>query len=386
MAWDYSYNMLQSCEKDAILFTNGDNDTFPLWYLQDVEGVRRDVRIVNLSLVNTPWYIKQMKGPAYYPEAKPVPISLSDRQIETIQPVIWDPRQLDIPVTAEALARYGVQDTATIRTGTISFLMRNTLEVGQTRAIRIQDIMVRDIIFTNQWKRPIYFAVTCAPDSKIGLDEYLWFHGLAWRFEPRKVGREDMGLDKTILESNLFNEPEGFTKEPQYGYKFRGVADPKVYFDENTTRLMLNYRSAFIRLAMYYMNVDQNMEKGLATLDRMEKLMPREKIPMGWELMSDLANIYDRFGRKDKYNELANELEAVARGLIASGQANVSSYYNPYRVLLDIYETRKEYRKSLELLQSLQGQYPNDMNLRQRIEGLRMQITMEDSINKAAGK
>ena len=75
-------------------------------------------------------------------------------------------------------------------------MMRNTLEVGQTRAIRIQDIMVRDIIYTNQWKRPIYFAVTCAPDSKIGLDEYLWFHGLAWRFEPRKVNREDLGLDR----------------------------------------------------------------------------------------------------------------------------------------------------------------------------------------------
>ena len=149
---------------------------------------------------------------------------------------------------------------------------------------------------------------------------------------------------------------------------------------------MLNYRSAFIRLAMYYMNVEPNPAKGIATLDRMEKLMPREKIPMGWELMSDLANIYDRFGRKDKYNELANELEAAARGLIASGQANVNSYYNPYRVLLDIYETRKEYRKSLELLQSLQGQYPNDVNLRQRIEGLKVQITMEDSISKAAGK
>jgi hypothetical protein len=107
---------------------------------------------------------------------------------------------------------------------------------------------------------------------------------------------------------------------------------------------------------------------------------------MGWELMSDLANIYDRFGEKEKYNELANELEGVARGLIASGQANVNSYYNPYRVLLDIYETRKEYRKSLELLQSLQGQFPNDTNLRNRIEQLKAQVAQMDSINKAAGR
>jgi hypothetical protein len=114
--------------------------------------------------------------------------------------------------------------------------------------------------------------------------------------------------------------------------------------------------------------------------------MPREKIPMGWELMSDLANIYDRFGQTDKYNELANELEGVARGLIASGQTNVSSYYNPYRVLLDIYETRKDYRKSLGLLQELQSQFPNDTNLKNRIEQLKVLVAQQDSTNRAAGK
>ncbi|MBP1655799.1 MAG: hypothetical protein H6Q31_400 [Bacteroidetes bacterium] len=382
VAWDYSYNMLQSCEKDAILFTNGDNDTFPLWYLQDVEGVRRDVRIVNLSLVNTSWYIRQMKGPAYYKEAIPVPISLSDKQIENIQPVVWETRQLDIPVPADALARYNVTDTAIAHAGKISFVMRHTLEVSGTRAIRIQDILVRDIIFANQWKRPVYFAVTCAPDSKIGLDEYLWFHGLAWRLEPRKVGREDMGLNKDVLEQNLYNEPQTFSTGPQYGYKFRGIADPDVYFDENTSRLMLNYRSAFIRLAMYYMNVEPNPQKGIAALERMEQLIPQKKIPMGWELMSDLSNIYHRLGKEDKFNQLANELETVSRELIASGQANLNSYYNPYRVLLDIYDIRKENRKSLELLQSLQTQFPNDPNLNQRVEFLKTQIALEESARK----
>ncbi|MCC6397082.1 MAG: DUF2723 domain-containing protein, partial [Bacteroidetes bacterium] len=382
VAWDHSYNMLQSCEQDAILFTNGDNDTFPLWYLQDVEGVRRDVRIVNLSLVNTSWYIKQMKGPAYYPEAKPVPISLSEKQIENIQPVIWEPRQMDIPVPAEAFQRYAVNDTAAINAGKISFFMRHTLEVGGTRAIRIQDIMVRDIIYTNQWKRPIFFAVTCAPDSKIGLDEYLWFHGLAWRLEPRKINREDMGLNKEVLEQNLYHEPETFSTTPQYGYKFRGIADPGVYFDENTARLMLNYRSAFIRLAMYYLNVEPDSSKGIAALERMEKLIPNEKIPMGWELMSDLSNLYYRFGRVDRFTELSNQLETIAQGMIASGQANLNSYYNPYRVLLDIYETRRDHRKSLELLQGLTSQFPNDQNLLQRIEFLKKQVAFEDAARK----
>src|SRR5438046_10591830 len=88
VAWDYSYNLLQGLDKDAILFTNGDNDTFPLWYLQAVEGIRTDVRIVNLSLVNTNWYIKEMKNSTPYGSLK-VPISYTDTQIDQLQPVQW---------------------------------------------------------------------------------------------------------------------------------------------------------------------------------------------------------------------------------------------------------------------------------------------------------
>jgi hypothetical protein len=367
VAWDYSYNILQTCEKDAILFTNGDNDTFPLWYLQDVEGIRRDVRIVNLSLVNTPWYIQQMKDSAYFPEARPVPISLADDAIANIAPTVWRTRTLDLPVTEEAIRRYGVRDTAVVKSKKITFTMRNTMTIQRTPVIRVQDILVRDIIFTNEWKRPIYFAVTVSPDSKIGLDDYLWFHGLAWRLEPRRVGREDFGIEKLVLEANLMQEPAEPSKGPQYGYRFRRVADPGVYFDENTSRLMLNYRSAFMRLALYYSNADADTARAIATLNRMEELIPRSKVPMGWELLSDLGTFYARLGQTEAFNQIAGELEGTMKEMIASGRADASSPYNPYRVLFSIYEQKQDWPAMLELLTQLTQQYPNDPGLRQRI-------------------
>lgn len=367
VAWDYSYNILQTCEKDAILFTNGDNDTFPLWYLQDVEGVRRDVRIVNLSLVNTNWYIQQMKNKPHYAEAQAVPISLTNAQIERIQPMAWETRDLELPVPKEAIERYHATDSSIVKSGKIKFTFKPTLDLGGVKAIRVQDRMVQDIIFTNQWKRPIYFAVTVSPDSKIGLDDYLWFHGLAWRLEPRKVSDQDRSIDVAILEANLMNEPQGFSKTPQYGYKWRNIANPKVYFDENTSRLMINYRSAFIRLALYHTDISKDTEKAAAALDRMEQLIPRSKVPMGWELQSDIASFYHRLGKEARFEELASEVEKSCNDVIASGQFNVNSYYNPYRVLLEIYEIRKDYNKSLDLLKGLSAQYPNDPGLKQRI-------------------
>ncbi len=367
VAWDYSYNILQTCAQDAILFTNGDNDTFPLWYLQDVEGVRRDVRIVNLSLVNTAWYIQQMKNKPYYAEAKAVPISLTNAQIDRIQPMAWEDRQLDLPVSKETMEQYHVTDSTVIRGGKIAFTFKPTLNIGGVKAIRVQDRMVQDIIYTNQWKRPVYFAVTVSPDSKIGLDDYLWFHGLAWRLEPRRINDQDRAMDVNILEANLLNEPQEFSTTPKYGYRWRNIANPHVYFDENTSRLMINYRSAFIRLALYHSNVTKDNAKAQAALDRMEQLIPRSKIPMGWELGSDIASFYHRLNNDEKFNEIANEIEPICQGIIASGQVNMNSYYNPYRVLLEIYEIRKDYTKSLELLKNLSAQYPNDPGLKQRV-------------------
>jgi hypothetical protein len=367
IAWDYSYNILQTCEQDAILFTNGDNDTFPLWYLQDVEGVRRDVRIVNLSLVNTPWYIKQMKEDPYYPEASPVPISLSDAQIDRISPAAWEPQTVELAVPREVYERYSVSDTAAINQGKISWHFKHTFQAGRSKAIRVQDRMVWDIVNTNKWEKPIYFAVTVSPDSKIGLDEYLWFKGLAWRLEPRKIPSQETGLDPVVLEENLFNEPDGFSKEPRYGYRFRNVANPDVYFDENVTRLMTNYRSSFIRLAIYKMNVESNPAKAEAVLDRMESVIPREKIPMSWDLSSDLANFYYKLGRKDMFDRISADIEPACWAMIQEGRGNVNSYYNPYRVLLDIYEIRRQPEKKLEVLALLKQRYPNDPGVQRRI-------------------
>jgi len=371
--WDFAYNMLQTCEQDAILFTQGDNDTFPLWYMQDVEGVRRDVRIVNLSLVNTSWYILQMKNTPAYKEAKAVPMNMPDSFIEKIQPIMWNPRNMDIPVSKEAIQYYREQkgielDPEIIKNEKLTFFLPHTMEFGSTKALRVQDIAVLDIILANEWKRPIYFGATCSPDAKIGLDDYMWFKGLSWKLEPRKVSDTNYGIDPVQLETNLMNEPSDFSKTPQNGYKFRELANPDVHFDENTRRIITNYRAAFRGLASYYANIDP--QKSLQVLDRMESLMPAEKIPYEWQYAWQMAVFYESLGRTDRAKKFAAEVETACLSLIEAGQINMGSYYNPYRALLDIYEITKEHDKLLNILRRLESNYPSDPTIKEKIRSV----------------
>jgi len=395
-AWDYSYNLLQTCEPDAILFTNGDNDTFPLWYLQDVEGIRRDIRIVNLSLANTPWYIAQLKNEAPF-GAKKVPISISDDQIERLEAVKWEPRRMILPVPQnvvnefiyleDALKQLPLVDTSVTRSGIIRFTFPNTIMAGSVKAIRAQDIVTWNIISTNKWQRPIYFAVTCTLDSKIGLERYFRMDGLAARLVPIQAQNNEGIIVDTILATNLYNSPSGYSKTFQRGYKYRGLNDSTVYYDENVTRLMLNYRNAFLRLAMYHLNITHDSAKAREALDWMEVRIPQSVFPIDNRLLYNVANFYKYAGVMDKYNYYADEVTVKLLDFIKRRPNEPLSESNPYIVLLAVYESRREYEKAIGVLNEINDRYAGTATgiaeqVKERIAKLRTKM----SVNNAAIK
>lgn len=261
VAWDYSYNILQTCEPDAVIFTNGDNDTFPLWYLQEVEGIRKDVRIVNLSLLNTSWYIRQLRD-----EHPKVPINLSDRAIESLQPMIWQTQEIEIPIPPEAVkkARAELGDTSTVKIGDrLVFPVKPTFNASGTQGIRVQDLMILQILHANQWQRPVYFAVTVSQDNFIGLAPYFRMDGLAFKVLPYTV----RDVDGRVLEENILKK-----------YKYRNLNNPGVYNDINILKLLQNYRSAFLQLSQWYLDRGRKADAA-RTLEQMSKIMPENVIP-----------------------------------------------------------------------------------------------------------
>jgi len=379
VAWDYSYNLLQSCKKDAILFTNGDNDTFPVWYLQDVEGVRRDIRVVNLSLVNTPWYINEMKNSRPH-GAKKVPISFSDQQISGIAPMQWKPRQIDLPVPAEVTERFLAEtydqlpvstslDSTVLKEGKIRYSLNGINLRENLNILRVQDIMVRDIITANKWERPVYFAVTVSPDSKIGLDNYLWMAGQAYEFKPIKSDISEGALNVKTMSENVLARDVVPSTEPQNGYRYRELNNPDVFYNENHQRMALNYRAGFMRLADYTSRYENNKPRAREIMNHMESTLPVDIIPvLDWRYMVYMMRLHQGFGDTAKLDYYGSRVETQAKAILAGGNADQRTKGEAFQLLLEVYDATRDYTAAIALLDTLEKEYPGDAEIGRRRE------------------
>lgn len=392
--WELAYNTLQSCEKDAILFTNGDNDTFPLWYLQEVEGVRRDIRIVCLSLVNTDWYSLQLKNERPY-GALQVPVSFTDEQIkkwstlndESVLATSWrtEKKVLSLPVSASVMQTFKKENSAGFPEGSPSKIDATTDTVMKwTSSARFpiqnsnndvlyvrqwQDIMTEDIIKMNAWKRPIYFAVTCTQDAFIGLDNFLRMEGLALRLTPIE-GTANIYIHYEALTDQLFHEPQTYSQQPQRGLIFRSVRNPHIYHDDNSARLMVNYRNAFLRLSLFQLQVAKDNAATVRTIDKMFETIPTTVLPLDYRMQYDIASLYLEAGSEKRYRELAFSIENRLWKEVARNPIEVSSVYSPYRYLLEMYQQAKQYRKAVAVLDTILKYHPNAQDVLAKREEL----------------
>jgi hypothetical protein len=376
--WDSAYNMFQSCAPNAILFTGGDNDTFPIWYLQYVEGVRRDIRVVCLSLANTDWYIEQLKNTSPYGTEK-IKFSMSDDEIERLSEYYtdWRTKIESIPVSKDIIARFNITDTTVINNGKMTWKMEPTIQYGDARGIRFQDMVVKDIAENNSWDRPVYFATTCSSDSFIGLNDYLRLEGLVFRLMPEKK-KGEVYINVPMTRSCLFNENKGFSKTYNPGFKFRGLNNKNIFFDDQETGLVNNYRiHPFFELAIYYLYDEHNRKQCIETLDLMEKRIPRSVIDTDYGFLFNVGNLYYAAGAVDRYKTLAYEVEKSALKNLDMQADDLQSPYNPYNMLERIYINLKEYDKAIAILQKLQMIFPDIRDVQNEINNIKQMKQME---------
>jgi len=338
-ARDFAANYLNSCAPNAILFTNGDNDTFPLWYAQEVEGIRTDVRVVNLSLSNTDWYIEQMRRKAY--DSDPIPLTLKEEQYRQgtrdYVPVYYNPNiikdstayvniklLMDFVASEEPQAKIQTQggmelsylptdkikipvdSAAVVNNGTVPKGMESQVLKAMPWKINKQyimknDLMIMDIIATNNWKRPIYFAVTVGDDAYMNLEPYFQLEGLAYRLVPMRMQTNDGQTGKAntdIMYNNMMNK-----------FKWGGMSTDGVYMDENNLRMTMNLRNNFARLAEALL-AEGKTEQAKKAIALCMKEMPRKNIPYNY-FMLPIAEVYYKLGMSNEANQLLKDIANI---------------------------------------------------------------------------
>jgi len=331
---DVAFNYLNSCAPDAILFTNGDNDTFPLWYAQEVEGKRTDVRICNLMLLNTDWYIDEMKVKSH--ESDPLPITLPEKKYydgvnNQVYIVEKSKEPVDISTVIEWIksdnkaTKLQISETEELdnipsRTIRIPVDASKVIAAGVVKpsdankivpyidiklkgsAIMKSSLMVLDILAHNDWKRPIYF-VTGYHEDAMGLEEYFQLEGLAYRLVPIKSENKSWlkygRIDTDILYNNMM------TKFVWGGAKEKGV---DIDYNHKRNLLVIKARYDYARLANALSSEGKN-EKALSVLDFCMTTFPIEKLSYDM-YVPDIIEAYVNAGAIDKATELTRNLSS----------------------------------------------------------------------------
>ena len=324
LAFDYAYNILQSVEKDAILFTNGDNDTFPVWYLQDVAGIRRDVRVVNLSLGQTTWYIEQLKNREPW-GAKKLPLSFDDSQLlvdeEDAGALSYDfgPAQVvTVPVSKSVLSKWTTDQSIIDRgqfTWTFTGSPRGRGEDGKDSYFYgVQHKLVADIIKQTKFERPVYFSTSMGvepgyADEHCGLQDYMRLEGLAFRVCPvAQVSAVGYGVDDNLMRKYFMVDlPEDEVhSEPHVGLKFRNLNNMDVYYDDVHRGYISSYRYTFFSYARYKLYEQRDSVGAGKVLDRMNQLISTKQFPISMMFEMEIGRLY---------NSVENYTQAEAIGL-----------------------------------------------------------------------
>lgn len=290
-------NIMVTCAKDAILFTNGDNDTYPMLFLQVVENYRRDISVVNLNLLNTPWFIKQIRDT----EPK-VPIEYTDEEIKLLEATIWkEPKKIKIDISREKMIDYIEKKDDDMAPSVdelpespgIGFELKSTVTISGHPFIRVQDQMVIHILKVNNFNRPIYFSVTVAPQNLLdlynrsntkGQKNYLRIDGLAFRLVPYGGGRNFISPGN--LESTLFTKVH-----------YKTISDGYLKYNNTISGFWNNYRAVFFRLIKYYQNKGMT-DKAMMILDKMNEVLPADILPLSGYAQKQLDNLRSSVKKK----------------------------------------------------------------------------------------
>jgi hypothetical protein len=355
LAISFAKNYLSSCEQNAILFTNGDNDTYPLWYAQNVEGYRTDVRIINLSLLPTEWYSSALRHKVFDSEALPMSIpafpqnqfypldqvlsyatSNDDRKKEYIssrseKDNYFPVKNFSLEVDKEAVIATGyipAKDTGKIVDKMFWNIGRSGLSKG--------DLVVLDVIATNAktgWKRPIYWTTTTGSSVYLNLDKYLRHNGLTYQLIPVEASRNLRGMDDMDL----------LYKRLMVDYEWGNMDKGELFLDDKAQLVPRNLRALFVQVADFYSR-NGDMEKATALIDKCNSSMPEKVLPMRLNLKALSADIYYRAGQVERADSFTTD--------IGNRAFEMANYYGKFKSK-GIQSVERDRRDNLDILRNI---------------------------------